>query len=68
MHTLTHADRCDTGECGAQALVKVKKSGYDLIFCAHHYHKVQHPLSAQSFKVVEDRRETLHARATEVHA
>jgi hypothetical protein len=35
---LTAADRCD--RCGAQAYVRATlESGFDLLFCAHHFHE-----------------------------
>lgn len=35
---LTAADRCD--RCGAQAYVRATlDSGFDLLFCAHHFHE-----------------------------
>jgi hypothetical protein len=34
----TAADRCD--RCGAQAYVRATlESGFDLLFCAHHWHE-----------------------------
>lgn len=37
---LTAEDRCDTGECGAQAYVKVTGVSGSLYFCSHHYNKI----------------------------
>ena len=38
--TLTAADRCDVGGCGARAHVRVVVSGMlELRFCAHHGHE-----------------------------
>jgi hypothetical protein len=35
---LTAADRCD--RCGAQAYIRATlDSGFDLLFCAHHFHE-----------------------------
>ena len=37
-YTLTINDRCD--KCQAQALVKVKGTSGELLFCSHHYNKI----------------------------
>ena len=38
--TLTPADRCDVGGCGARAYVRVVVSGMsELDFCSHHGHE-----------------------------
>lgn len=37
---LTSEDRCDSGECTAQAYVQVTGVTGDLLFCAHHYNKI----------------------------
>lgn len=37
---LTTADRCDTGNCGAQAYIKVVGVTGELTFCSHHYNKI----------------------------
>lgn len=34
---LTAEDRCDAGECGAQAYIKAVGISGELMFCAHHY-------------------------------
>lgn len=31
------ADRCDTGDCGAQAFVLTMFNGHELLWCGHHY-------------------------------
>jgi hypothetical protein len=37
---LTAEDRCDTGNCGAQAYVKVTGVTGSLYFCSHHYNLI----------------------------
>ena len=49
--TLDARDRCDAGvkgvPCGAQAWVRVTMpSGYDLLFCGHHFHRNEPELLA----------------------
>lgn len=34
---LTNLDRCDAGNCGAQAYVKAVGMSGELLFCGHHY-------------------------------
>lgn len=59
--TLTALDRCDTGECGAQAYVKVTGVSGELLFCLHHYNKtINNPdsnkkLEAFAFNTVDER-------------
>jgi hypothetical protein len=37
---LSASDRCDTGDCSAQAFVQAIGVSGDLLFCAHHYKKI----------------------------
>lgn len=37
---LTINDRCDAGNCAAQAYVKATGVAGDLLFCAHHYNGI----------------------------
>ena len=37
---MTAEDRCDTGNCGAQAYVMVTGVTGSLSFCAHHYNNI----------------------------
>lgn len=59
--TLTTSDRCDSGDCGAAALVKVAGVTGDLMFCGHHYTEIeQNPesnkkLTAFAFKITDER-------------
>jgi len=44
---LTASDRCDHGDCGAAARVRVLyPSGIDLLFCGHHSNALQTALVA----------------------
>ena len=58
---LTLNDRCDTGSCGAAALVKVTGVTGELFFCGHHYNKIvdspsgYDKLMAFSFDIVDER-------------
>ncbi len=36
---LTANDRCDAGDCGAQAYIQAKGVAGELFFCGHHYEK-----------------------------
>lgn len=38
--TLTAIDRCDAGNCGAQAYVKAAGVTGELLFCGHHYEDI----------------------------
>ena len=54
--TLTAADRCDAGECGAQAYVLIRGISGELMFCAHHYNKADgEKLSAFAFETIDER-------------
>lgn len=48
------ADRCDHGECNAQALVRYVVAFYVLDFCAHHAAKCEHRLKQQGFRIDQD--------------
>lgn len=58
---LTLNDRCDTGDCGAAALVKVSGVSGHLFFCGHHYNKIvdspigYDKMKAFAFKIVDER-------------
>lgn len=53
---LRMSDRCDAGQCGAQAYVKVTGITGELYFCAHHYAKAdQDKLEAFAFETVDER-------------
>lgn len=58
---MTANDRCDVGECGAQAYVRVEFKSGILQFCAHHY--AQQPLSLQQSSIsIHDERAKLAER------
>lgn len=62
---LTHADRCDTRDCSAQAYVRVvSPAGSDLLFCGHHLTTHEESLSNTGFLILEDTRHLLTARPT----
>jgi len=67
--TLTAADRCDSGSCGAQAYVLVKGVSGELMFCAHHYNKIMDSSSGYEKMMafayeVTDERERLEENRT----
>lgn len=55
--TLTLSDRCDTAGCPADALVKVVGVSGELLFCGHHYSKIEssEKLKSFAFEVVDER-------------
>ena len=55
-YKLTAMDRCDAGGCGAQAYVNVKGVTGELMFCSHHYNKLdQEKLTAFAFEIIDER-------------
>lgn len=54
---LSSNDRCDTGQCGAAALVRVSGVTGDLMFCGHHYAKVEgsDSMNKFAFEVLDER-------------
>lgn len=54
---LTLNDRCDAGHCGAAALVKVSGVSGELLFCGHHYNKVEESegMKKFAFEVIDER-------------
>jgi hypothetical protein len=51
---LTGLDRCDA--CGAQAYVQIKGVSGDLMFCGHHFQKVDgEKLRAFAFEIIDER-------------
>ena len=58
---LTLNDRCDSGSCGAAALVQVKGVTGELLFCGHHYNKIVNDpvgyekIMAFGFEVIDER-------------
>jgi hypothetical protein len=59
---LSKADRCDVGGCPAQALVMVEFKDGDLIFCSHHFNKLEASLF-ESAEDIHDERYQLSASA-----
>ncbi len=54
---LTLNDRCDSGACGAAALVKVVGVSGELYFCGHHYNKHENSegMKQFAFDIVDER-------------
>lgn len=52
---LSKADRCDTGNCPAQAWVLVKFLTGELTFCAHHFDKFEASLIKDAYEVIDER-------------
>ena len=52
---LTRADRCDTGNCPAQAWVLVKFLSGELMFCSHHFDKYEAALIKDAYEVIDER-------------
>lgn len=54
---LTHADRCDTGSCGAQAWVRTESnhSTLQLLWCSHHYGAVEHLFNEETHTITDER-------------
>lgn len=54
------SDRCD--RCGAQAFVQVtsRDTGYDLLFCGHHYARNELVLVPSGW-IVDDQRDQINA-------
>jgi len=57
------SERCDAGECGAQAWVKIlTRLGKGLRFCAHHFAKLEPALIGKGCTILADGR--MHINAT----
>lgn len=54
---LTLNDRCDAKACGAAALVKVSGVSGELLFCGHHYNKVEDSENMKkfAFEIIDER-------------
>ncbi len=54
---LTLNDRCDSGACGAAALVKVAGVSGELLFCGHHYNKYENSegMKKFAFETIDER-------------
>ena len=53
--TLTKMDRCDVGNCPAQAWVLVKFLTGELAFCSHHFDRHEAGLIKDAYDIVDDR-------------
>jgi hypothetical protein len=53
--TLTKLDRCDSGNCPAQAFVLVKFITGELLFCGHHFNKFEASLIKHAYEVIDTR-------------
>jgi len=72
--TMSHADRCDTGGCGAEAWVRTESnySTLQLLWCAHHYNEVEQHFNPATHVITDERpilKAAVHAQAnrTEIH-
>lgn len=54
-HVLSKADRCDAGNCPAQAWVLVKFLTGELVFCGHHFDKYEAALYKDAYDIVDER-------------
>ena len=65
---LTLLDRCDTGDCPAEATVRVKGITGTLDFCGHHYNRImkvdssREKMEAFAFEVIDEREKYSHNR------
>jgi len=48
-------DRCDSAECGAQALVRAEFATGPLFFCGHHWREVADTATRAALFVVDER-------------
>ena len=69
---LSVSDRCDSGNCGAQAYVQVTGVTGDLFFCAHHYNKIvdnavgYDKMMKFAYQVVDEREKLTENRLKEI--
>jgi hypothetical protein len=60
---LTALDRCD--RCGAQAYVRATlESGFDLLWCAHHYHENESRLRELSATIHDESERLIEVPST----
>lgn len=52
---LNKQDRCDTGNCPAQAWVLVKFLTGELLFCSHHFDTFEAALIKDAYEVIDER-------------
>lgn len=66
--TLTAVDRCDAGNCSAQAFVKAVGVYGELLFCSHHYNKITNDISAYeklskfAYQIIDEREKLIENR------
>jgi hypothetical protein len=69
---LTANDRCDSGNCGAQAYVQVTGVTGDLFFCAHHYSNIvdnavgYDKMMKFAYQIVDEREKLIENRLKEI--
>jgi hypothetical protein len=61
-YELTAFDRCD--RCGSQAWVKVGGVNGELLFCSHHYNKVEKDIKEWAFSIIDERERLVENRLT----
>lgn len=59
VETLKMVDRCDSGDCNAQALVRMTLAFSGIDFCGHHFAKNEAALTKAGFTVAQDVRHTM---------
>lgn len=59
-YILTTLDRCD--RCSAQAWVKASGVNGELLFCSHHYSKVENNIKEWAFEIVDERERLVENR------
>ena len=52
-YLLTAFDRCD--RCGSQAYVKAAGVNGELLFCGHHFNKVENKIKEWAFEIIDER-------------
>jgi hypothetical protein len=52
---LTKLDRCDHGNCPAQAFVLIKFETGSLYFCGHHFNKVEASIYEKALDIIDER-------------
>jgi hypothetical protein len=61
-YKLTALDRCD--RCDAQAYVSASGVSGELLFCGHHYRKVEDSIKEWAFKIIDERDKLIENRLT----
>jgi hypothetical protein len=52
-YSLTSRDRCD--RCQSQAYVKAEGVNGELLFCGHHFAKVESTIGQWAYKIIDER-------------